>query len=1256
MAAQEATLQKTSSSGRNLFADLRYFVASSIPIPDRTGLCKLLNREGGIQVDDIRLAHIVFSKTEEFEGSNRCPKETPIVLPEWIQRSLLNGQRQDPQYFSPDPRAIFSTLVIASDHLPPGDLEAVIAGTHARGGLYRDGFTRDVTHLLVLAPAGDKYHTARKFADKTGVKIVMANWFDDCFKTEHRVPEEPYEQAIIQAANEYQHALSSAVNSANLKRRMSRSARNFYDALEKASPGKLVDEEPSGSGVKSVSKTKTYKVWSGHRILLSHSLLLSDERRETVELELKRLGAQVVHALPRVDQDGDSVMGEENEVQMEIDECERFELAYADQQHLGTAPTISERYRERDRIEAARIVSGDVDVLITKYRSGLPYIAAVRTMLKSNNSTLNQPYMDSMMVGTLAWLFYVHINGAITPPTEQLLHFPARLGAVQGIRGKKITITNYQGPAREYLKKLISIMAGPRGDGPDVFTTTLSSSHDLVIASKLEGEKVKHAQVWQIPIVNHLWLESTFREWKYANLSNTTYVHWTQKVDYANMLPGSRIADDPIPMLRSELKLVTKEMRKIGYTDEEIAAVRDFNAYPLIRDSHPDGEFMNSDPWADDAVLDRRSPSRGAPVRPVGNVVIPETSSPVKPQPSRESPEIQPPVPPTKPPTVPKFAEFARQPVPSKALRSPWDPSPTKRPSGRVVNDTPPRKASQPSLAAAVLSASKKERVEMARKLDVDYGLPEELEPEEPDSPIPKKAKGKERAQPLSRSDSPEPVPGMDKAEDVDINYRHPEATNKGKKRVMQTQSSDSDVKIESQNNLLTRRKKTIVAGAARPSKTLKEVDEAPHEERPDSGESDANAAGHKQSRVAHLAQSGAVRRLRDSISGKTEPPRRRRPQKQMDMDDTDEPMAAKSKAQAKGKGRKQPKTKQESSDSEINEEEESGDAKEIDPAGRHPGKPKRNSGPPPSNSEPGSESDVPNEPETSAGGRRKAAAQAAQRLHQIMPDANRFDEELRRGSVRGDWEDPKKRRRDEHSEGERHVKRRSVGGDARGSAFSHKAAAASNKAVRYLATKSTLSDSDVLRLKQLGIQQADKHQNCTHLVSNTILRTEKFLSAISYGPKFVTEAWLKECLAQKRVVDETPFLLRDEEGEKKFGCNLQETLVRAAQNPGKLFHGHVFYLNPSLDPVLIHTISSTIRSAGGVCMRQVPQVRAMEDHLHDRHFIGAEGEHVKPKIKELHQHGIPVYTKEVVLVAVLRQELPDWEEAARLALEGSES
>jgi hypothetical protein len=60
-----------------------------------------------------------------------------------------------PKYFSPSPRAIFSTLVIATDQLPPGDVEAVVAGVQARGGVYREGLTRDVTHLLVLGPSGD---------------------------------------------------------------------------------------------------------------------------------------------------------------------------------------------------------------------------------------------------------------------------------------------------------------------------------------------------------------------------------------------------------------------------------------------------------------------------------------------------------------------------------------------------------------------------------------------------------------------------------------------------------------------------------------------------------------------------------------------------------------------------------------------------------------------------------------------------------------------------------------------------------------------------------------------------------------------------------------------------------------------------------------------------------------------------------------------------------------------------------------------
>lgn len=69
--------------------------------------------------------------------------------------SACSFMQYSPKYFSPSPRAIFSTLVIATDQLPPGDVEAVVAGVHAKGGMYREGLTRDVTHLLVLGPTGD---------------------------------------------------------------------------------------------------------------------------------------------------------------------------------------------------------------------------------------------------------------------------------------------------------------------------------------------------------------------------------------------------------------------------------------------------------------------------------------------------------------------------------------------------------------------------------------------------------------------------------------------------------------------------------------------------------------------------------------------------------------------------------------------------------------------------------------------------------------------------------------------------------------------------------------------------------------------------------------------------------------------------------------------------------------------------------------------------------------------------------------------
>lgn len=45
-------------------------------------------------------------------------------------------------------------------------------------------------------------------------------------------------------------------------------------------------------------------------------------------------------------------------------------------------------------------------------------------------------------------------------------------------------------------------------------------------------------------------------------------------------------------------------------------------------------------------------------------------------------------------------------------------------------------------------------------------------------------------------------------------------------------------------------------------------------------------------------------------------------------------------------------------------------------------------------------------------------------------------------------------------------------------------------------------------RLTKLGVQMTTKPTDCTHLVAKGIVRTEKFLCAMSVSPYILTEEW----------------------------------------------------------------------------------------------------------------------------------------------------
>jgi hypothetical protein len=347
--------------------------------------------------------------------------------------------------------------------------------------------TKDTTHLLVLSPTGDKYKTARRYQPSTGIKIVLVHWFDDCFKVEHRLPEGPYEKPLLDAERQYLDAdgnwiepvgqaaqASTKDNSDHGRPAVSEKAKAFYDTLARAktptssspfplslepspskrplsptkrlsSPGsmsKFVDRQFSptkGKGqtpraqeiVGGESAPGHANVWKGRRVLLSHSLNLSKDRRRTVEREVERAGGIIVpnKAIPKSD---DSTGYGGDDVSLD-----------------------SEEYRERERKEAYILTTANplVDVYITKYRSGLAYLTAVLQASKKPKQVQVEDSEEEQMqllpmtsgkressrdisIGSLAWLFYVHFSTAITPPTGQLLHYPVQRGPVSGLEGK----------------------------------------------------------------------------------------------------------------------------------------------------------------------------------------------------------------------------------------------------------------------------------------------------------------------------------------------------------------------------------------------------------------------------------------------------------------------------------------------------------------------------------------------------------------------------------------------------------------------------------------------------------------------------------------------------------------------------------------------------------------------------------------------------------------------------------------------------
>lgn len=83
-----------------------------------------------------------------------------------------------------------------------------------------------------------------------------------------------------------------------------------------------------------------------------------------------------------------------------------------------------------------------------------------------------QAYDLSLPLGNLAYLYHCLSTSSLPSPLSRLLHYPLpSLDGVPALRGKVVTVSNYAGPARDYVRAMIEVLGakfeGTMGRGTD---------------------------------------------------------------------------------------------------------------------------------------------------------------------------------------------------------------------------------------------------------------------------------------------------------------------------------------------------------------------------------------------------------------------------------------------------------------------------------------------------------------------------------------------------------------------------------------------------------------------------------------------------------------------------------------------------------------------------------------------------------------------------------------------------------------------
>ncbi|CAD6233905.1 GSCOCG00007382001-RA-CDS [Cotesia congregata] len=174
------------------------------------------------------------------------------------------------------------------------------------------------------------------------------------------------------------------------------------------------------------------------------------------------------------------------------------------------------------------------------------------------------------------------------------------------------------------------------------------------------------------------------------------------------------------------------------------------------------------------------------------------------------------------------------------------------------------------------------------------------------------------------------------------------------------------------------------------------------------------------------------------------------------------------------------------------------------------------------------------------------------------------------------------------------------------------------------------------IAIEKLGGQITNDPTDATVLVADKFRRTFKFICAICRSIPIVSTQWINESITKNNFVNPYKYILKDEEAEKNYGFNLEESLMKAKKK--QLFRDYTVLITNGVNRPSVNELRTIVKFAGGR-----PLVRAPKYWGPKSMIISCDDD--APKVRKILEKKpqeilCPVVSADFILSSLLKQDL----------------